>query len=1002
MPKNSYSLKLSNWSPPPEQIEDIIPVKLSIENQIKLNCIVNEDIFLEYPWAYIRREKLFDMAAEVGLDFYKSKIEGYKPEWMLIGYASAELASTHFVVCLTESARDLIVSRNHKIKKNIDNKVLRMMEKFQSLADKKIIKPENVKCTDLSEPLFEIEINLRTSNLGKPRQLSSRKCEDTRDGCIELLLPPNLAFGNVPMKLITKSLQTTQQSISKEIQTYLGYPKNKWTNYDLFPPEETGEVDEPSVKQLAAREESSPTGHSETVTASEEKISSKQHQKDVTDEQVVMQRESLKRFFQTYLDETTDCVRYNSEINMHSDDIENLATIMQPECAHETAEMINYFIIEKCFLVDLSIVNGKVISDVAWHPNRPGSIAISYVRRSTVDLIDLCGDQPQVNYEEELRLGDNQACILVWSICDPLKPKLVLENCREIQVLSFCPSRDSVIVAGSTTGQVILWDLKKALDLTEENGNIARIQPEALSDPNNSHQCAIRGIHWLPSSCRLESTGKFSKIPDNMSMQFMTASEDGTVAFWDLLWQPDMQTPKSLINIVSAKMSLTDDLDRLDNIFHPHYRLILPPNNKEASYLMMIVDLCPASEDAYSHIQSDTGDPGCNDFARRLWLGTVQGEIVLISWRGQEIDEISQENTEVVTRSGFMHDGPIIRILRSSHLPDVLLTIGGSIFAIWKDNFLRRPLLWRKRKSMLTSCRWSDKPGVFLVTRSDGELETWDICRKTREPVHVQTTSGTLVAGVYVLEGGLVGACDYNGGFRVFDQLLLNDNLDYCARIEWFRKFIDREADRKREFYRWQDDYLKCDKTAVARKEARVAEETKRRHEEAREKFLKEQQEQARLKAERRAMRIPKSKETILKNKNIERMQSILLEKKGFSPKKLDEKKSPIVKQQEEKMIRMIKAREKVANQDGYFEQALVVEFPGATAGYTHGHEPIKSTADVVFELMSISKDEQSYSEVRGWALTMLDNAEMPKFEWDRVMAEARRRRDTLRNMSLL
>ncbi|XP_063974812.1 dynein axonemal intermediate chain 3-like [Diachasmimorpha longicaudata] len=979
MPTNSPDWP-SSWSPPSKNIANLVAIELPHAKQLELNCASNESVFLEYPWAYVPREVLLKISQEADstLESHRAQIEAYKPQMLLLGYASSELCSTQYVLCLTEEVRDEMVNRNRQITRTIHDRVSKMMRKAPLKCPG--IFEDNLDHDDTffrsTRSLFEIEISRKSLASKDSPNLSDRPSESTRDGYLDILLPSTSRFSNVRMKLVTKSLQTNLPPATTGVQTYLGYPKTKWTQYDDA--SSPGESKKPEVEK--SREESSLTGHSEVITSTEEKTT---HQMPSVNETLEKQAESLNLFFEASLPDITDCIRYNSEINMHSDDIESLANC---DGGPEASRVIDYNLHESCSLVDFRATRARVISDVAWHPSRPDYVAICYAKA------DSCGDDFSCIFTDQMDIA-----AVLWSLTDPLKPKMFLGDCKDVNVMSFCPSKDSVLVGGSTSGQIVMWELGNIDSITERSTRgCHRVDSCASSDPGDSHLLPIRAIHWLPTCCRLEPNGKMNKIPDNMSMQFMTTSEDGTIAFWDLLWQPNMATTaKNLLNIVAAKMSLTEGLERLDNIFRPHYRLHIVPAKETSS--LTVLDLSPASPESYDSIQADTIDPDANEASRRLWVSTPQGELLLCTWRGQEFEDICHENVDITDRSVLIHDGPLVKIVRSHHISDVLLTIGGSVFAIWKDDYLRRPLIWRKGNCLYTSCCWCDKPGVFCVARNDGDLETWDICRKTGEPVHVQTISGKLITGLHrgSFDSRFIGVCDYSGAFRIFKEVCDAESSG-SERIEWLRKFVDREVERSEEFYGWQDDYLENNEVAVMRREARAAEEARRRHEEAREKFMKDQEAMIRLKAERRALKIPKSKDTILRLENIERMKTVLLQKKGFDPCKLDDARSPMVQQQEEKMMRMIKVQEKVAHRDSYFTQALAVEFPDACAD-AHEGENVK-TCDGLGNVMRVLNDEDEYGRVRGEAMEVLKkNPTIPGFDWNVVMRDSQRRKGSLK-----
>lgn len=66
-----------------------------------------------------------------------------------------------------------------------------------------------------------------------------------------------------------------------------------------------------------------------------------------------------------------------------------------------------------------------------------------------------------------------------------------------------------------------------------------RIAPTAMSSLMHSQKAAITQITWMPLHHEINQSGKITSLPENaplddLSWQFVTASEDGTIAFWDL------------------------------------------------------------------------------------------------------------------------------------------------------------------------------------------------------------------------------------------------------------------------------------------------------------------------------------------------------------------------------------------------------------------------------------------------------------------------------------
>lgn len=78
-------------------------------------------------------------------------------------------------------------------------------------------------------------------------------------------------------------------------------------------------------------------------------------------------------------------------------------------------------------------------------------------------------------------------------------------------------------------------------------------------------------------------------------------------------------------------------------------------------------------------------------------VGTTTGEFVYGTWTGYDYTqaEIYCENLKVLNVAAY-HDGPVCSIDRWPVSKDLLLTTGGKIFCIWQEDFIGRPLLWRK------------------------------------------------------------------------------------------------------------------------------------------------------------------------------------------------------------------------------------------------------------------------------------------------------------------
>lgn len=65
------------------------------------------------------------------------------------------------------------------------------------------------------------------------------------------------------------------------------------------------------------------------------------------------------------------------------------------------------------------------------------------------------------------------------------------------------------------------------------------IKPTAVSSLKESQKGSITHISWLSPYDKVDENGMITSLPedtpvDDLSVQFVTSSEDGTIAFWDL------------------------------------------------------------------------------------------------------------------------------------------------------------------------------------------------------------------------------------------------------------------------------------------------------------------------------------------------------------------------------------------------------------------------------------------------------------------------------------
>lgn len=966
-------------------------MSLDPEIQRELGCSAGEHVFLEYPWAYVSREAVLKLAKVSGssLEPYRDKIEAYGGDTFLMGYSSTELIGCDFVICLTEDARSAIARRNADVSKKIRSEVIGKIRKtsrpWESLGSEAELDESLVRS---AREYFEVEVCLPIKSLGLNRELCDRPSDRFWDSYVELI--PYEEFENVERKCVPKMVQTHFEPREIAVQTYPGYPKNAWTQYlyedtlqlQADNAESEGEKKEADEKESA--EEKSEKG------SEERKITEGSKEVSETDaEQKPAEKSLLELFLEDRAQEMIEAVCYNTVVNVHVDDIEMLAQ-REFEITRARDEIT---CAERFSLIDLRFTAGKVISDASWHPCLAGHVAVSYV-------IALSRDTARSSSSVER--SKPEPTVLLWSLIDSLRPRLSLWCHQEIYCVSFCPMNGDFVIGGSASGQVVVWNIhgqmedrnagdtdRADIDFWSQD-TISVTSASMISDRDHSHELPIRRIQWLPDNYRIERSGKLTKLSTSSSCQFLTISEDGIVAVWDLLKYS-----------VTSQLKPSDRED-LNGIFRPTYRLdVRPAENPSFTPL----HLCLPSVNAFQEgdrrrNELDSTDVDCT---KRLWIGTAQGHFACCTWEGQMFDvEMSGLEECKLLNCTSAHDGPVVAILRSPHLSDVLLTMGGRVFAIWKDDYLDLPLFRRKSDCVYTACCWGNRPGTFLMGTTLGELEIWDIKRRANEPVLTQTISRRPITLLSLQEScrpgsKLIGAGDCNSAFRIFEEPTEFED-DMLERMDWFEEYIWREVRRKKIFSSWQKNFLQNDATVIAKRQARADEEHRLNLEMTRLKLHREHEERLRLEAEERMRKMPKSEDTLWKLRQQKRMRKVLLEKKKFLPRELEEKRLPLVRLAEERDLKMNKAKNEATLQDKHFDNFVSLKFPE--------YYDVVEKDEISEEKREIKDDEmidvllQEFYKIRDETRKMIaEKSYVPKFDLKACLKMAKERLQSMKNV---
>ncbi|VDN98350.1 unnamed protein product [Rodentolepis nana] len=112
-----------------------------------------------------------------------------------------------------------------------------------------------------------------------------------------------------------------------------------------------------------------------------------------------------------------------------------------------------------------------------------------------------------------------------------------------------------------------------------------------------------------------------------------------------------------------------------------------------------------------------------------FFLVYFRGMIILCNRKGKTV-------AEKVTAVFPGHKGPVYALQRNPFFPKFFLSVGDWSARIWAEDMRDDPIMWTPyHESAVTDGRWSPvRPGLFFITRLDGNLELWDFVFKQHEP----------------------------------------------------------------------------------------------------------------------------------------------------------------------------------------------------------------------------------------------------------------------------
>ncbi|BFF97794.1 WD repeat-containing protein 63 [Drosophila madeirensis] len=881
-------------------------VMVSENVQKSMHIEVGVNVTQEFPWKQVTykdlRDILFEELENV-IDLMK-QFKGFNPDnYVLIG----------FCPILTESDEDppegdpFIFFSSPKDAKTAMG-IIQNMEAFERWRMQRRLrkKPrrwvsqgtEN-EMTILVEHFKDEPIDVEIQSvypIQEPKHLAFdyRLARDVRDGVIELLPNENVKFDNVTRRRITVAVQSAPALIHREQQTNPTFPSNAWSQYLYEIDEGDLELDDTDVEEDEAGKLPKPTS---TVGDDQEELPVKPPP-EMSDQ--------IKLLLNT--------LDFN-QIDSYRDDY---MLIANKQVTQYTNQYLQEFI---CF-ANISKSNKRFVAGYDWYPRLSGLIAVSYAF-STPATIELATNK--VDYVEQAVLQPNP--VLLWSFADNLNYKLEFKSPIETTALSFCPFNSDLLLGGCKNGQIIIWDLQGRCERLDEEEYLTAAQakyrtmigeflswtldlnedveiaPATMSPLENSPKGAITGIYWLGKQFYLNQFGKVHIDPDtrNQHKFFITCAFDGTVSFWNL--EPSSKREKDKMRNRMLPKELTQSESALKGqVLKPTYNLYF---NEPLTGIIADTSVFSIRTPSPKLIMENPAnypttlvskDPPT--LRQSMILSTFYGHINRVEWLGMYSDADPKEVVNSSVQFAMVHDGPVVCMRKNPFYPELFVSIGRTVMALWKEDYPYSAIFWRKRPCDLTAVSWSEtRPAVLYITRIDGILEVWDILARDDDACLLEILGGGIITGITEhrpsLPYKILGIGDYNSSIRMV-KLPHSYDVPLDNELQKLMDYVLKEERRKIDIQVWEQKYNELNKDIIEAQQEAEEDVRKEMERIEREEQLNSRKKQADGEEEKTGSSKPTAGLAYNERMaarwdelNLNRMMTILMSRKQMDPEKL-------------------------------------------------------------------------------------------------------------------
>ncbi|XP_071799358.1 dynein axonemal intermediate chain 3-like isoform X2 [Asterias amurensis] len=805
--------------------DDITPLFLASKTQELFSCVADVDVTEENPCKLLPKEGILqDMKTRAAVsDFHPVKqiMLDYPGEEVLVVFDPDFKLGQNFYIALTEEAKIRILSppseEGEEGAEQVDGGggvpgeeeeviVYRYVppepKKWVSLGSEVEIEEESVV---ESRPKIQMTIQRVRRDFGAPIKFTDRNADDVKDGFIECSSFEDKSYNvkKMEMDFGTQAVPTYAESGT---QTEWKHPRNQATQY--FPREFN--IDE--KKTLMETEEVLNTINKVTPRF----------------ELALQQNEIMNVFFDDWVALADEDSTFGSKSDSHLKEYQSFT--------------------------DLQFSKDKAITCIEWHPSIKGIVAVACSERMTFDD----------RVDNASRIIMSPSLILLWSFTDPIHPQILLEAPDDIISFKFCPTDPNIIAGGCINGQVVMWDISKHSDRlrsnqrgkqTKKNSMMklhygrGRDQPGfedenvdktpvirycAVSGIEHSHKTAIADLQWVPDHMEITRMGIIVENKTQTCSQILTGSTDGYIGIWDTK-PPKGHTP----SVEEARqkdnpLSVSTMFKHLDLTWKPTLKFPVSKIEGTGEYGVMRISIQERQGDRgaleKSGKGSDTniGGIGMGGSMRtgsakdkkplegatsKFFVGTESGELVYADWKLEKDVDSGKLQPPKPQFAKLYHDWRINTLQRSPFYKDLILTVGGWNFTLWKEGVEGGPIIHSATApKKLTAGYWSPtRPAVFFIGCADGNIDIWDLLDKTHEPSQTQNVSASSITQIYPWvvnsKQQLLAVSDSVGTLHILEVPWTLRHAT-SAELPSMSSYIDREVKRLEYIDKRQDFHI--------------------------------------------------------------------------------------------------------------------------------------------------------------------------------------------------